>query len=123
MVKAITGVNPIKFREEMKNNYTTMKLGYANAKIYKCPSCPAPSCYKSYSSGQADSPACPNEGCTSAMNLIRHVSFCDCPGHDRYMSTMLTGAAVMDAAMLVVSAADYCPQPQTAEHVAAMQFL
>ena len=34
--------------------------------------------------------------------LIRHVSFVDCPGHDILMATMLNGAAVMDAALLLV---------------------
>lgn len=54
------------------------------------------------------------------MELLRHVSFCDCPGHDSFMSTMLTGAAVMDAAMLLVAANVDCPQPQTAEHLVAL---
>ena len=34
--------------------------------------------------------------------LERHVSFVDCPGHDILMATMLNGAAVMDAALLLV---------------------
>jgi translation initiation factor 2 gamma subunit (eIF-2gamma) len=33
---------------------------------------------------------------------IRHVSFVDCPGHDILMATMLNGAAVMDAALLLI---------------------
>lgn len=44
---------------------------------------------------------------------FRHVSFVDCPGHDILLSTMLTGAAVMDAALLLVAANMDCPQPQT----------
>ena len=35
-------------------------------------------------------------------NLVRHVSFVDCPGHDILMATMLNGAAVMDAALLLI---------------------
>lgn len=35
---------------------------------------------------------------------MRHVSFCDCPGHDKFMSTMLTGASILDAAMLTIAA-------------------
>jgi translation initiation factor 2 subunit 3 len=47
---------------------------------------------------------CPNDGCTSQLVLVRHVSFVDCPGHDTLMATMLAGAAVMDAALLLVAA-------------------
>lgn len=43
------------------------------------------------------------------MNLVRSVSFVDCPGHDILMSTMLTGAAVMDAALLLVAGNMKCP--------------
>lgn len=35
---------------------------------------------------------------------MRHVSFVDCPGHDILMATMLNGAAVMDAALLLIGA-------------------
>ena len=44
---------------------------------------------------------------------FRHVSFVDCPGHDILMATMLNGAAVMDAALLLVAGNESCPQPQT----------
>lgn len=43
------------------------------------------------------------------MDLVRHVSFVDCPGHDILMATMLTGAAVMDAALLLISSEMDCP--------------
>lgn len=43
------------------------------------------------------------------MELLRHISFVDCPGHDILMATMLTGAAVMDAALLLVSSDVSCP--------------
>lgn len=36
------------------------------------------------------------------FSIIRHVSFVDCPGHDILMATMLNGAAVMDAALLLI---------------------
>jgi translation initiation factor 2 subunit 3 len=36
------------------------------------------------------------------FKLVRHVSFVDCPGHDILMATMLNGAAVMDAALLLI---------------------
>ena len=37
--------------------------------------------------------------------VVRHVSFVDCPGHDILMATMLNGAAVMDAALLLIAGA------------------
>ena len=37
-----------------------------------------------------------------SLFLCRHVSFVDCPGHDILMATMLNGAAVMDAALLLI---------------------
>lgn len=46
----------------------------------------------------------------------RHFSHVDCPGHADYIKNMITGAAQMDAAILVVSAADG-PMPQTKEHI------
>ena len=47
---------------------------------------------------------------------IRHYAHIDCPGHADYVKNMITGAAQMDGAILVVSAADG-PMPQTREHV------
>ena len=55
--------------------------------------------------------------------LLRHVSFVDCPGHDILMATMLNGAAVMDAALLLIAGNETCPQPQTAEHLAAVEIM
>jgi elongation factor Tu len=46
----------------------------------------------------------------------RHYAHIDCPGHADYIKNMITGAAQMDGAILVVSAADG-PMPQTTEHV------
>ena len=47
---------------------------------------------------------------------VRHYAHVDCPGHADYIKNMITGAAQMDGAILVVSAADG-PMPQTREHV------
>jgi translation initiation factor 2 subunit 3 len=96
VVKAISGVQTVRFKNELERNIT-IKLGYANAKIYKCQNeeCPRPTCYKSYKSDKEVNPACEREGCGGIMKLLRHVSFVDCPGHDILMSTMLSGAAVM----------------------------
>ena len=57
------------------------------------------------------------------MNLLRHISFVDCPGHDVLMATMLSGAAVMDAALLLIAGNEPCPQPQTSEHLAAVEIM
>src|ERR1700744_4997644 len=46
----------------------------------------------------------------------RHYAHVDCPGHADYVKNMITGAAQMDGAILVVSAAD-APMPQTREHI------
>src|SRR5262245_12542038 len=50
------------------------------------------------------------------MTEARHYAHVDCPGHADYVKNMITGAAQMDGAILVVSAADG-PMPQTREHI------
>ncbi|CAJ0926039.1 unnamed protein product [Ranitomeya imitator] len=59
----------------------------------------------------------------SEKRILRHVSFVDCPGHDILMATMLNGAAVMDAALLLIAGNESCPQPQTSEHLAAIEIM
>eukprot|EP01083_Nonionella_stella_P014043 39491_1 len=124
VVKAFSGVQTPRFKKELERNIT-IKLGYANAKVYKCEStsCPAPASYASMSSGTTDHPTCQRPGCGSKMVLQRHVSFVDCPGHDILMATMLNGAAVMDAALLLIAGNEPCPQPQTSEHLAAVEIM
>ncbi|KAK2072707.1 hypothetical protein P8C59_007044 [Phyllachora maydis] len=124
VVKAISGVQTVRFKNELIRNIT-IKLGYANAKIYKCdnPECPRPTCYRSYKSEKEVDPPCERDGCSGRYRLLRHVSFVDCPGHDILMSTMLSGAAVMDAALLLIAGNETCPQPQTSEHLAAIEIM
>ncbi|KAJ4967482.1 hypothetical protein NE237_019331 [Protea cynaroides] len=125
VVKAISGVQTVRFKNELERNIT-IKLGYANAKIYKCEDerCPRPMCYKAYGSGKEDTPFCDVPGFENArMKLLRHVSFVDCPGHDILMATMLNGAAIMDGALLLIAANESCPQPQTSEHLAAVEIM
>ncbi|KAK4374473.1 hypothetical protein RND71_005150 [Anisodus tanguticus] len=237
VVKAISGVQTVRFKNELERNIT-IKLGYANAKIYKCEEdhCPRPMCYKAYGSGKEDSPMCDVPGFENCrMKLLRHVSFVDCPegassvmlvsiqrivgeshicigsavrickccfydlripvartlqkccrtrvgysknallleylthpstflkslsniavdplpllklkniahtlstyvllrvsglffaicqsGHDILMATMLNGAAIMDGALLLIAANESCPQPQTSEHLAAVEIM
>merc|ERR1711916_393368 len=125
VVKSISGVKTVRFQNELERNIT-IKLGYANAKIYKCDNeaeCIRPGCYRSFGSNTKDAVECPRAGCTGTMRLQRHVSFVDCPGHDLLMGTMLNGAAVMDAALLLVAGNESCPQPQTSEHLAAIEIM
>jgi len=123
VVRAISGLNTVRFKSELVRNIT-IKLGYANAKIYACEGkdCPRPGGYYAHGSGKQD------EGltcsvCNGFLKLQRHVSFVDCPGHDILMATMLNGAAVMDAALLLVAGNEPCPQPQTSEHLAAVELM
>ena len=118
LVRAISGVQTTKHKIEKERNITYV-LGYANAKLYKCPNCPEPECYTSFESDKEDSPKC--EKCNNTLELLRHISFVDCPGHDILMATMLNGAAVMDAALLLISSNEPCPQPQTSEHLTAVE--
>ena len=124
VVKAISGVQTVRFKNELERNIT-IKLGYANAKIYKCDNeaCPRPTCYRSYKSEKEVDPPCERDGCEGTYRLLRHISFVDCPGHDILMSTMLSGAAVMDAALLLIAGNETCPQPQTSEHLAAIEIM
>eukprot|EP00842_Homolaphlyctis_polyrhiza_P003161 jgi/Hompol1/3846/HPOL_003369-RA len=124
VVKAISGVQTVRFKNELERNIT-IKLGYANAKIFKCDSeeCPRPGCYRSYKSDKEEGFACERPTCKGKMQLVRHVSFVDCPGHDILMATMLNGAAVMDAALLLIAGNESCPQPQTSEHLAAIEIM
>jgi len=125
VVKAISGVQTVRFKNELERNIT-IKLGYANAKIYKCedPKCPRPATYRAYGSSKEDAPFSEVPGFEDKrMQLIRHVSFVDCPGHDILMATMLNGAAVMDGALLLIAGNETCPQPQTSEHLAAVEIM
>jgi len=110
LVEAITGVWAARHSEELRRGIT-IKLGYADAPIYKCPKCELPKCYST-------KPKCPH--CGSSAEFIRAVSFVDAPGHEALMATMLSGASVMDGAILVIAADETCPQPQTREHLAAI---
>ncbi|XP_067123091.1 eukaryotic translation initiation factor 2 subunit 3, Y-linked [Centruroides vittatus] len=124
VVKAISGVQTVRFKNELERNIT-IKLGYANAKIYRCDNeaCPRPACYRSFGSSKEDDFACDRPNCSGRFRLLRHVSFVDCPGHDILMATMLNGAAVMDAALLLIAGNESCPQPQTSEHLAAIEIM
>ena len=119
VVKSISGVQTVRFKNELERNIT-IKLGYANAKIYKrIDGKEGPGNYCSKGSHEPDT-FTDEQG---SWKLDRHISFVDCPGHDILMATMLNGAAVMDAALLLVAGNETCPQPQTSEHLAAVEIM
>ncbi len=113
LVEAITGVWTSAHSEELKRGIT-IRVGYADAAFYKCSSCKAPECYST-------SPICSN--CNNRCELSRVVSFVDSPGHESLMANMLSGAALMDGALLVIAANEPVPKPQTREHMMALQIL
>lgn len=113
LVEAITGVWTSAHSEELRRGIT-IKVGYADAAFYKCPKCPAPV-------GYSTQPKCSN--CGGKSELLRVVSFVDSPGHESLMANMLSGAALMDGAILVMAANEKVPQPQTREHLLALSVL
>jgi translation initiation factor 2 subunit 3 len=113
LVQALTGVWASRHSEELKRGIT-IRLGYADMTVYKCPRCEPP---KNYSSA----PTCPS--CGSKATFVRAISFVDAPGHEALMATMLSGAAIMDGAILVIAADEPCPQPQTREHLTAAEII
>merc|ERR1712228_148875 len=122
VVKALSTVKTVRFKSELERNIT-IKLGYANAKIYRAvdTNISRPDCFKSFGSQTPDDYTDPKT--KIRYHLQRHVSFVDCPGHDILMATMLNGAAVMDAALLLIAGNESCPQPQTSEHLAAIEIM
>jgi translation initiation factor 2 subunit 3 len=110
LIQALTGSWAAKHSEELRRGIT-IKVGYADTAIYKCLNCPPPECY-------TVKEECPK--CGGPAKLQRIVSFVDCPGHEVLMTTMLSGTAIMDGAILVVAADEKVPQPQTREHLAAL---
>jgi len=113
LVQALTGVWASRHSEELKRGIT-IKLGYADMAVYKCLKCEDPWNY-------TNSPVCAR--CGSETVFVRAISFVDAPGHEALMATMLSGAAVMDGALLVIAADEVCPQPQTREHMAAAEVI
>ena len=110
LVKSLSGVWTDQHSEEIKRGIS-IRLGYADATFRKCPECPEPDCY-------TVEEKCPI--CGAEAEVLRTVSFVDSPGHETLMATMLCGAAIMDGAVLVISANEPCPQPQTKEHLMAL---
>ncbi|RLF23933.1 MAG: translation initiation factor IF-2 subunit gamma [Thermoprotei archaeon] len=118
LVLALTGIWTAYHSEELKRG-VTLKLGYADCEILKCPNCPPPQCYTTNSL----SPDYKCRYCGADLELIRKVSFVDVPGHEMLMATMLAGATLMDGAILVVDASRDEPLPQTREHFKALEII
>ena len=113
LTKALSGEWADRHSEEVKRGIS-IRLGYADVAFYKCPKCEGPSAY-------GTKPKCPN--CGSDTEYLQSVSFVDAPGHETLMATMLSGAALMDGAILLVAANEKCPQPQTKEHLMALSIM
>ena len=112
LTQALSGEWADRHSEEIKRGIS-IKLGYADAAFYKYPG-------KQGSEAFGVTDKAPDG---AAGELLRCVSFVDSPGHETLMATMLSGAAVMDGAMLLVAANEKCPQPQTKEHLMALDIV
>ena len=112
-MQALTGVWTARHSEELRRGIT-IRIGYADASFYECPSCEPPANYST-------SKICPN--CKSETKFLRSVSFVDCPGHHSLMVTMLSGAAIMDGGLFVLSSNVPTPQAQDREHMLAAQMV
>lgn len=110
IIQALTGIWTAVHSEELRRGIT-IKIGYADMPIYRF--------VKDGSEIFWSRPRLQDmEG-----ELVRVVSFVDCPGHESLMANMLSGAAVMDGAMLVIAANEPVPRPQTKEHTIALELL
>jgi translation initiation factor 2 subunit 3 len=98
LTRALSGKWTDEHSEELKRGIT-IRLGYADITYYE-------------EDGEFN---VDEEG-----NIARTVSLVDAPGHETLMANVLSGAAIMDGAILLVAADEKCPQPQTREHLAAL---
>ena len=108
LTKALTGKWTDTHSEELKRGIS-IRLGYADATFYEYEGLPAPQKYG----------ALPEKDGKKGK-ILRKVSFVDAPGHETLMTTMLSGASLLDGALLVIAANEPCPQPRTAEHLMAL---
>lgn len=113
IVQSLTGVWTARHSEELRRGIT-IRIGYADATFYDCPGQPPPSNFTT-------SKTCPDG--KGQAKLLRAVSFVDCPGHHSLMVTMLSGAAIMDGSLFVLSANVKTPQAQDREHMLAAQMI
>ena len=109
LTQALSGVWTDTHSEERRRGIS-IKLGYADTAFYKTET------GQYYATGRR-----PEGGKDVDSELQRVVSFVDAPGHETLMVIMITGASIMDGAMLMVAANETCPQPQTREHLMALE--
>ena len=109
LTQALSGVWTDTHSEERKRGIS-IKLGYADTAFYKTGE------GAHYPLGRR-----PGGGKDAEEELLRVVSFVDAPGHETLMAIMITGASLMDGALLMVAANEPCPQPQTREHLMALE--
>lgn len=113
LVNALSGEWTDRHSEEIRRGIS-IRLGYADATFRRCPVCKEPECY-------TVEEVCKH--CGSKTEELRTISFVDSPGHEALMATMLSGAAIMDGAVLLIAATEPCPQPQTKEHLMALSIV
>jgi len=111
IIQALTGIWTSSHSEELRRGIT-IRIGYADMPIYRLT--------KGNKEVYWSRPKFKDYG---NPELMRVISFVDCPGHESLMATMLSGAAVMDGAMLVIAADEPVPRPQTKEHTMALQIM
>ena len=115
LIRALTGVKTQRHTREQETN-CTIHLGYANAKIYR-----DRETGRFWTAALAAAGACAT---VETSDLVAHISAVDCPGHEKYLATMLGGASRMDSACLIVAANQaVIPQPQTLEHLIAAELM
>jgi translation initiation factor 2 subunit 3 len=114
LVKSMTGIKTQKFSSEQERNIT-IHIGYANTKIFM------DKYHNLHTVPSKHESLIDDEG--NQMILVGHISFVDVPGHEAFMSNMISGAAVMDACILVIASNETIPQPQTYEHFQAVRNL
>jgi translation initiation factor 2 subunit 3 len=111
LTSKLTGTWTDKHSDEIKQGIS-IRLGYADAPFYKCTKCKG---IQAYSVNKKCAL------CGSECKLIKKVSFVDAPGHETLMSVMLSGATLLNGAILVIAANEDCPQPRTIEHFSAIK--
>jgi len=118
LVSYITGEWTDRHSDEIRRGIS-IRLGYAATTLMKCKSCPEPEMYTT--SHLAKDGKCSK--CGGPLEVLREISFVDSPGHESLMATCLSGASLMDGAILVIAADEPCPMPQTAEHLHALEIV
>ncbi|MFB6490045.1 MAG: translation initiation factor IF-2 subunit gamma [Thermoproteus sp. AZ2] len=113
VVYALSGVWVARHSEEVKKAMT-IKLGYTQIGIYDCGG------EYPLTDGLLSEGKCPDG---SEPKLLRKISIVDVPGHEVLIATMVSGAAAVDAAVMVIDATMPVPQPQTAEHFAVLDII